>query len=365
MAIANPKHPLTMAGTLFTAVVLIAVSCVPTSAQQTAPGVSVSMDMEIPNPGTDAREDLTDLSLVHSNLKITETIPGGVEETADFTREFYQVQWRAGDPIEIYVIKPKGVTKPPVTVYLYGYPVDENRFRNPEFCKLVTRGGMAAIGFVPAMVGQRYHNVPMSKWFVSELHDSIVRTVHDVQMIVTYASERPDLDAHRVGIFGQGAGATIAGLAATVDPRIKVIDLLDPWGDWPQWMAKSTVIPEAERATFLKQEFLAPLVPLDPVNWLPQLANQALKLDDAIYETATPPAAKARIDAALPVSALLIRYNTKADFESNAIAEGKLVSWIREQLLQMDITSEPHAWSWPDAGVSTSDFAYEVQRKAP
>lgn len=130
------------------------------------------------------------------------------------------MQWRNGDPMDVFVIRPKGVSRPSVAIYLYGFPVDPARFRNDEFCKTVTRGGVAAIGFNPALTAERYHNVPMRQWFISELHDSIMKTVHDVQMIVNYAQSRPDLDGSRVGIFGQGSGATIAGLAATADPRI-------------------------------------------------------------------------------------------------------------------------------------------------
>jgi hypothetical protein len=242
------------------------------------------------------------------------------------------MQWRSGDPIDVFVIRPKGVSRPPVAIYLYGFPVDPDRFRNDEFCKTVTRGGVAAIGFNPAMTAERYQNVPMRQWFISELHDSIVKTVHDVQMIVNYAQSRPDLDGSRIGIFGQGSGATIAGLAATADPSIQAVDLLDPWGDWPMWMAESKLVPEQERPGFLTPAFLKPLEPLDPVRWLPNLAGRSLKLDDAAYETQTPARAKAKIDASLPHNAVLVRYPTRSDFEKNAIEDGKLISWLEERL---------------------------------
>jgi len=280
----------------------------------------------------DLRENLHELSLKGSELKSISPVSGGQVETADFVRELYQMEWRDGDPIDVYVIRPKGVHRPPVAIYLYGYPVDDARFRNDTFCKLVTEGGVAVIGFVPALTGQRYHDVPMKTWFVSELHDSIVKTVHDVQMLVTYAAGRDDLDASRVAIFGQGAGATIAGLAATVDPRITAVDLMDPWGDWPAWFAESKLVPQAERADFQKPEYLSVLAPLDPVQWLPKLHGRPVKVDDVLYETGTPADAKAKIEAALPNSAQLIRYKSPDEFQENALKDGKLVTWIREQL---------------------------------
>ena len=304
-----------------------------TAPRTQAPAGDIRLD------SNDPRENLHELSLRGSSLQALTTIPGGTAETADFTRELYQMQWRNNDAMDVYVIRPKGVTKPPVVIYLYGFPVDPNRFRNDAFCKLVTHGGVAAIGFVPALTAERYHGVPMRTWFVSDLHDSIVKTVHDVQMIATYAASRSDIDGSRIGIFGQGAGATIAGLAATVDPRIQAVDLLDPWGDWPSWMAKSKLVPENERGDLLKPERLQALAPLDPVHWLPALNGHPLKLDDALYENNTPAQAKAKIEAALPGHALLVRYPTQANFDKNAIADGQLVHWLQNQLL----TGEPAA----------------------
>jgi len=144
-----------------------------------------------------------------------------------------QVQWRASDPIDLYVMKPKGVSKPPVILYLYGYPTDTDIFKNDDCDALVTRDGFAAVGFVSALTGHRYRNRPMKEWFLSELQESVATSAHDVQMVLNYLASRGDLDMNRVGMFAQGSGASIAILATAVDPRIKVLEALDPWGDWP------------------------------------------------------------------------------------------------------------------------------------
>ena len=334
---------------------LAALSVPAASAQASKPAPAPVGDLQLAT--NDPRENLRELSLRGSTLQAEPPTPGGTAQNADFTRELYQMQWRAGDPIDVYVIRPKGVAKPPVAIYLYGFPGEGDRFRNDTFCKLVTHGGVAAIGFVPALTGERYHDVPMRMWFVSELHDSLVKTVHDVQMIANYVASRSDLDGSRIGIFGQGAGATIAGLAATVDPRIQAVDLLDPWGDWPNWIAKSKLVPDNERPEYQRSEYLKPLEPLDPIQWLPQLAGRPLKLDDALYESTTPPEAKAKIEAALPTASLLVRYPTQADFEKNALADGKLVAWIQEQLLAKQSGSSTAADASPDSEAAPSDSA--------
>jgi hypothetical protein len=345
---------------LFLSVLCLLVASIPVtaSAKASSPAQAPGGDLQLPTG--DPRENLHELALRGSTLEAEPPISGGTAQNADFTRELYQMQWRAGDPIDVFVIRPRGAARPPVAIYLYGFPGEGERFRNDTFCKLVTRGGVAAIGFVPALTGERYHDVPMRMWFVSELHDSLVKTVHDVQMIANYAASRSDLDSSRIGIFGQGAAATIAGLAATVDARIQIVDLLDPWGDWPNWIAKSKLVPDSERTGYQKPEYLKPLEPLDPIQWLPQLAGRPLKLDDALYETTTPPEAKAKIEAALPAASLLVRYPTQADFEKNALADGKLVAWIQEQLLAKHSGNPTAADTSPDSKPAISGSASQA-----
>ncbi|MBV9573353.1 MAG: alpha/beta hydrolase, partial [Acidobacteriales bacterium] len=201
-------------------------------------------------------ENPTTPSLEGSTLELADPLIGETDQTAQFTREFMQVQWRPEDPIDLYVIKPVGVKNPPVVLYLYSYPSDATIFRNDNFCRRLTERGFAAIGFVSALNGQRYHDVPLKQWFVSQLPTALSYSAHDVQMILNYLTSRHDLDMDRVGMFADGSGATIAILAASVDDRIKALDLLDPWGDWPDWMAKSTIVPEKERADYLQPAFL-------------------------------------------------------------------------------------------------------------
>jgi len=276
-------------------------------------------------------EDWSSLSLASSNLHANTPLLGEKDDYPDFTRELLQVQWRSGDPIDLYVILPKGVKKPPAILYLYSYPNDTDTFRDVDFCKLVTKNGFAAIGFVSALTGQRYHDRPMREWFISELRESLVSSVHDVQMILNYLTTRGDVDMDRVGMFGEGSGATIAILTATVEPRIKVLDLLDPWGDWPDWLAKSSLIPKEERANYLKPEFLKGVEPLDPVKSLPQLQSRTMQLQDALYEKVTPGTAKKRIESAMPATAPIVRYKN-----SHALADrtsgGKFFDWVKEQV---------------------------------
>lgn len=276
-------------------------------------------------------EDWSSLSLANSELVPERPLLGEVDDDPQFTRELLQVKWRQGDPIDLYVIRPKGVAKPPAILYLYSYPSETEIFRSDIYCASVTRGGFAAIGFVSALTGHRYTNRPMKQWFVSELQEALGSSVHDVQMILNYLSTRGDLDMNRIGMFGVGSGGTIAILAAVADPRIKAIDLIDPWGDWPDWMAKSSLIPESERPNYLKPEFLKMVAPLDPVAWLPKLKSQHLRLQQVLDDSVTPRLVQERMKAAVPKSAQVATFATTRQF-SRAVSADKIVQWVKHQL---------------------------------
>src|SRR5215471_60916 len=173
-------------------------------------------------------ESSSSLSLKGSDLHAQPPLLGGKAEGKTFVRELLRVQWRANDPIDLYVIRTRNVKKPPVVVFLYGFPSDTDRFKDDRYCERVTRGGAAAVGFVSAFTGQRAEHRSPNAWFVSELPEAVASTVHDVQMILNYLNSRGDLDMGRVGMFGQGSGGALAILAAAADSRLKVLDLPDP-----------------------------------------------------------------------------------------------------------------------------------------
>jgi hypothetical protein len=277
------------------------------------------------------KEDWSAISLAGSNLIPAPVQFGERDDEAEYTRELWRVQWRPDDPIDLYVILPKGVKNPPLILYLYSYPAEEDRFRDDDFCKLVVKNGFAAIGFVSALTGQRYHGRPMREWFVSNLQESLAMSVHDVQMILNYLASRGDLDMNRVGMFGDGSGGSIAILAGAADKRIKALDLLEPWGDWPQWLAESPVVPQQERADYTTPQFLSRLLPLDPTKWLPQLDGRAVRLQIISNEAVTPKSAKERLQAAMPPTGEIVRYENNKNLVESA-ASGKFFDWLKEQV---------------------------------
>jgi len=288
------------------------------------------------------KEDWSTPSLKGSELRLGDAITPEPSTVGTCSRQIVRVEWRPGDPIDLYILKPAGVKKPPVILYLYSYPFEMDRFLQPDFADFLVHDGYAAVGFASALTGGRYHSPrPMKEWFVSQLRESLATSAHDVQMILNYLATRGDLDMDRVGMFGDGSGASIAILAAAVDPRIKTLDLLDPWGDWPDWIAKSTLIPENERPDFLKPDWLAAVAPLDPLKWLPQLSRQTVRVQFVKGVTVTPAEAQAKIESAIPSSAKVFHYDDVPAFRA-AMAGGAGLDWIKEHV-QAHPAKEHHA----------------------
>lgn len=284
-------------------------------------------------------EDWSTPELKTSNLRPVQPLIGYVSEEEKCTVALVRVQWRWGDPIDLYVIKPKGVKKPPVIVYLYGYPSETDTFRNEAYQNAVTRDGFAAVGFVSALTGHRYHDRPLRQWFLSELQESLAVSAHDVQMVIDYLASRGDLDMSRVGLFTQGSGATIGILASAADPRIKVLDAIDPWGDWPMWLSDSAFVPQEERKDYLNAEFLKKVSMLDPVEWLPKIQAKKFRLQQTAYDLATPNSSKGKLRAAVPPGSVVAVYKSEKEYGA-ALYGSKQLEWIQHELAGIPVAGQ-------------------------
>jgi hypothetical protein len=282
---------------------------------------------------SDFHEDWNSITLETSNLKPEPPLIGEIDDVPgkSFIRERWHLTWRPGDTEDVYVVRPRGIANPPVVLYLYSFPQDTDRFRDDTWCTTATSSGYAAVGFVSALTGYRADRRPAKEWFVSELRESLATSVHDVQMILNYLNTRGDLDMHRVGMFGQGSGGAIAILASAADARIKALDVLTPWGDWPAWLAKANVLPDSERAKFLTPEFLASVASLDPTEWLPKVKARSLRIQNVRQDAAVPANCQEHIESAAPDFAEINQYADVRALYPYA-AGNRLFEWIRLQL---------------------------------
>jgi acetyl esterase/lipase len=271
-----------------------------------------------------------------TGLEPMRAAPVQTDEQPEFIRELIRLQWRTGDPVDVWLIRPKVAgkipEKLPVILYLYSYDDTGERFRDNGWCKRATADGYAALGFVSALTDYRFKNRSLKKWFVSELAESLGSTTHDVQLILHHLAKRGDIDMGRVGMFGMGSGGTIAILAAAVDSRISTLDVLDPWGDWPDWLSASALVPQDEHSKYLSKEFLQSVVALDPVLYLPTLRTPKIRVQQILSDPITPSIAKERISAAAPLrNTVVVKYQNAGDLLKSWQITG-LSGWIKQQL---------------------------------
>ncbi|GAC1635117.1 MAG: hypothetical protein NVS9B14_11950 [Candidatus Acidiferrum sp.] len=259
-------------------------------------------------------------------LAETDQIPG-----TGFIRQRYFVNWRPKDPFDLYVIRPKSVLKPPVILTLYSYPDDTENFKNNAWCEAAVSQGYAVVGLVSAVTGHRNRFRATKEWFVLDMKESLATTAHDVQLVLDYLESRGDLDMTSVGMFGVGSGGSVAILASAVEPRLMAVDLLGPWGDWPTWLAETKIVPDAERAPFLKKEFLDDVAPLDPVLWLAKSQAKALRLQDVRRNVSIPDSAQERLEKAAPDFAVINEYGNGRAFLAAQPGFAAL-DWLKQQL---------------------------------
>jgi dienelactone hydrolase len=322
----------------------------PVQAPANGPSIPPGIDPKTMTPLYETiQEDWSSLQIGASKLEPERPLVGQTEEQEKFTRSLIQLKWRPGDPIDLWVVIPKGVKNPPVVLYLYNADQDTDRFRDNYWAENAVSGGVAAVGFVSALTGHRFHDRPLKQWFVSELQESLGSTVHDVKFILDYLALRGDVDMNHVGMFGEGSGGAIAILAAAADPRIKAADALEPWGDWPDFLAKSPVVqPDPDHAQYVKPEFLNKVKPLDPVTWLPQL-KVPIRIQQVRQSDGTPIECKDTIKAAAPKQAEIVRFEASKDLTTRE-SKGRLFDWIKHQVQEPGDSAQPSGKSSVAAG---------------
>lgn len=280
---------------------------------------------------------------IKTGLKPIPPVLFETDEQPDFIRELYRVRWRDTDPFDVWLIRPKLAgkvpKKSPVILYLYTYTDTDQRFRDNDWCKRATADGFAAVGFTGYLADYRFRSRALSKWFVSELAESLGGTTHDVQLILNFLGETGYIDMSRVGIFGLGSGATIAILAAQADSRISALDLLEPWGDWPDWLSKSAIVAPEDRPKYARKEFLDSVATLDPIVYFPTLKTTNVRLQLVLSGQITPPAARERIAGTAPPRATIVKYQDTADLYKAWQITG-LSGWIKQQL-RLQSPTEP------------------------
>lgn len=143
------------------------------------------------------------------------------------------------------LLRPIGVEKPPVVLFLHGLggKKEDSRLMAP----LLGSRGYAVFGLDAALHGER--KVPEEDIMSPRgrvMYDGFIQTVVDYRRAMDYLESRDDVDASRIGLIGASMGAIMGSIVAAVDKRVDAALLVVGGGDWLGIVQTSTH-PAAER----------------------------------------------------------------------------------------------------------------------
>ena len=161
-------------------------------------------------------------------------------------RVTYQTAYDLRVPAIVYrpAARPRG--KMPAIVVVNGHGADKSSWYSWYTGILYARAGAVVLTYDPIGEGERNDD---HKDFTGE-HDKLVTDpasmpvrmgglmITDILQAVSYLSERPDVDPHRVAVMGFSMGSFHSALAGAADPRIHALllvgggDLDGPGGYW-------------------------------------------------------------------------------------------------------------------------------------
>jgi alpha-beta hydrolase superfamily lysophospholipase len=122
-----------------------------------------------------------------------------------------------GDSIAATLFLPQG--QPPFPALIVCHGAGEFKERHTELCECLAGGGVASLALDMhghgASGGARFH-VDMGEWSA------------DIRAALDFLGRCPLVDAGRLGAFGMSSGGTAALETALVEPRLKVLVVLDP-----------------------------------------------------------------------------------------------------------------------------------------
>lgn len=167
--------------------------------------------------------------------------PGVVAE-----RVTYRTAYDLRVPAIVYRPAERPRSKMPAIVVVNGHGADKSSWYSWYTGILYARAGAVVLTYDPIGEGERNDD---HKDFTGE-HDKLVADpssmpvrmgglmITDILQAVSYLSERPDVDSHRIAVMGFSMGSFHSALAGAADPRIHALllvgggDLDGPGGYW-------------------------------------------------------------------------------------------------------------------------------------
>jgi dienelactone hydrolase len=187
----------------------------------------------------------------------------------------------AGETIPAYLVVPRGKGRHPAVIYAHG-AAGSRRDLLPSAVGLSERGAVTlALEMRYSAARGGSESLPEGIKGVEVATDNEIESVVEVRRAVDLLSSLSYVDSRRIGYVGWSAGARTGAIAAGVDHRILVFDLL-AGGAVPV----STYV--ANAAAGNRTELKTLLATTDPLRWVAQAAPSKLLFQDGRHDELVP-----------------------------------------------------------------------------
>ncbi|MGC9317657.1 MAG: alpha/beta hydrolase family protein [Armatimonadota bacterium] len=217
-----------------------------------------------------------------------EITPGELSDLGALAVENLTFAGAGGEHVPAVLIRPTGVERPPVVLFLHGLGGDKGQARLAAM--LLAPQGVAVMAIDAALHGDRAVEGPgIGRQLAADLQ-ALVRTVIDNRRAIDYIHTRGDLDPDRLVLMGASMGAILGSIVAAVDERIDAAVLLVGGGGWERILEAS----EHPAAAALRESGLSgegSLAQLDPVHFVGHISPRPVLMVNGTQDRIIPPEA--------------------------------------------------------------------------
>ncbi|MDD4872705.1 MAG: hypothetical protein PHR77_19305 [Kiritimatiellae bacterium] len=260
------------------------------------------------------------------------------QNRTNYIREEFTFEGCPGEEVPVLALLPSDSTKRhPAIIFLYGIGMKMDFADRPEIGEAVTQAGFAM--FIPEQFGRgkrRQKKVNhFEEWMA--LRRRIVLTVSETRRLADVVAKRPDIDPHRIYLWGASFGAMTGCAAMAYDSRMRVGVFTLSGGDLQKMAADSPYRKKLPR--FSPAKVLAPVAasflrPFDPIHRIGLIAPRPLLFQNMQNDDLIPKSAVDALYGAAGQPKQIIWYDGLHDHLPRETIEKVVLdalAWLRER----------------------------------
>jgi len=236
-----------------------------------------------------------------------------------------------GGRVTAYLVVPAEKGKFGGAIFLHGSGANRGQFL-PEALRLAPRGIVSLIIDAPSARPEPWRKSPYT--YLEADRDIRVQSVIDLRRAVDLLTARRDVDAKRIAFVGYSLGATVGGVLAGVEKRIKAYVLMTAAGSQIEfWREPNNPVVEDFKKRLTPERFelyVKSLEPVEQINYINQAAPAKLFFQFAKEDEIIPVESAKKFYEAASKPKTVKWYKTKHSL--NAQATTDRMNWVIEQV---------------------------------